>query len=296
MAALHPTSRSRRTDLGVPLAVSRAAWYLLCLVLAAFMLLPLLWMVTIALKGDSDILQFPPSFFPKELHLENFVLGPRQINFYQMLGNTVIVTVLATIGSVLSSMLVGYGLARIPFPGRKFWFYIFTASMFLPPIVGIIPLLRLYVLLGVDDTWVPLIVPAWLANPVFIFLARQYFSAIPYSLDEAAKIDGAGYVRTFFTVMLPITRPLWITMAILAFQATWNDYLNPLIFLTSESKFVLSLGMASFSGQFAGVSTTQYNYYMATNLLYMLPPLLLFFLAQRYFMQGLSALGTTASK
>jgi ABC-type glycerol-3-phosphate transport system permease component len=143
---------------------------------------------------------------------------------------------------------------------------------------------------------VPLIAPAWLANPVFIFLARQYFMAIPYSLDEAAKIDGAGHLRTFFTVMLPLTRPLWMTMAILAFQATWNDYLNPLIFLTTESKFVLSLGMASFSGQFAGVATTQYNYYMATNLLYMLPPLLLFFLAQRYFMDGLSALGTTASK
>ncbi len=96
--------------------------------------------------------------------------------------------------------------------------------------------------------------------------------------------------------MLPITRPLWMTMSILAFQSIWNDYLNPLIFLTTESKFVLSLGMGSFFGGFAGVATTQYNYYMATNLLYMLPPLLLFFLAQRYFMQGLSALGTTASR
>src|SRR5882762_7390072 len=115
-----------RSGLRVPLAVSRAAWYLLCGVLSVSMLLPLLWMITIALKGSADIHQLPPRFFPHEFHFDNFVTGPRQIHFYRLLVNTVIITVVSTVGAVYSSMLVGYGLSRIRFPGRKIWFYLFT--------------------------------------------------------------------------------------------------------------------------------------------------------------------------
>jgi multiple sugar transport system permease protein len=216
------------------------------------------------------------------------------INFGQLFFNSAVITLLNTIGSVISSTIVGYGLSRIRFPGRKIWFYLFVGSMMLPGIVGLIPLFHLYLNLNFYDTWVPLFLPAFFGNPFFIFLARKFYLSVPYSLDEAAKIDGASHFTIFTRIMLPLTRPVWITMAIMAFTATWNDYLNPLVYLYSDSKWTLSLGMASFAGSFAGVATTQWNQYMATNLLYMLPPLIIFFIAQRYFMQGLGSLGSAS--
>lgn len=286
-----PSRRSTPLSIRVPMHVSRLAWYLLCAVLSVSMIFPLVWMLSIALKSDSDINQLPPDLIPKRFIWSNFIDGPKQINFIHLLGNTVTITVLCTIGAVLSSMLVGYGLARIDFTGRKVWFYLFTCSIFLPSIVGIIPLVRFYIAVHLYDSWWPLILPAFLGNPVYIFLARQYYQTIPSSIDEAATIDGAGHWRIFTRIMFPLTKPLWITMAVLSFQAAWNEYLSPLIYLTTDNKYPLSLGMAEFSGAFAGVAVTPYNFYMATNFWYMLPPLVLFFLAQRYFMTGLGSLG-----
>jgi len=260
------------------------------------MVVPLLWMITIGLKSRTAVFDIPPKLLPHEFTWSNFVKGPQVIHFPRLLLNSTIITALSVIGGVMTAMMAGYALARLRFPGRKVWFYLFVGSMLLPGVVGLIPLFQLYKSIGWYDTWLPLIVPAFLGgNPLFIFLARQYFLAIPYSIDEAAKIDGAGHLRIFVSVMLPLTRPAWITMAILAFQASWNDFLNPLVYLYSSGKWPLSVGMASFVSPFAG-KTPDWSYYMATNLLYMLPPLIIFFAAQRYFIQGLGALGSTNQK
>ncbi|HZX03319.1 carbohydrate ABC transporter permease [Kribbella sp.] len=275
----------------VPFLVSRVAWYALCGLLAVSMLLPLVWMISIALKGNGDINQLPPAFLPREFRAANFVDGPAQIGFYRLLLNTVIVTVLSTIGAVVSSMIVGYGISRIDFPGRRFWFALISGSIFVPGIVGLIPLQHLYISLGLIDTWVPLILPAFFGSPIFVFLARQYYQSIPRYLDESATIDGAGHWMIFTRIMIPLTKPVWITVAIMSFQLAWNDYLSPLVYLQDAKKFTLPLGMAAFLSDQAG---SQYNYYMATNLLFVVPPLVLFFLAQRYFMEGLGALGTIA--
>lgn len=281
-----------------PSAITRnALWYVFVGVLCAVMLLPIFWMLTIALKSKSAVFAIPPEFFPKEFHWENFINGPQAIDFWRLFLNSLIITVLSVFGAVASSMLVGYGIARIKFFGRKFWFYCFVASMMLPPIIGLIPLFSLYLKINWYDTWLPLIVPAFLGgNPIYIFLARQFYLSIPHELDEAAKVDGASHFTIFTRIMIPLTRPLWITMAIMAFLAAWNSYLEPLVYLYSSDKWPLSVGMASFVGSFAGVATTQWNLYMATNLLYMLPPLIVFFIAQRYFMQGLSSLATTSRR
>ncbi|MCX4903526.1 carbohydrate ABC transporter permease [Streptomyces sp. NBC_00878] len=272
--------------------VRTASWYAVALLISSVMVLPLLWMLTIALKGQSAVFQVPPRLLPDEFHFENFIDGPKAIHFPRLLLNSLVITGLSVLGGVMTAMMTGYALARLRFPGRRLWFYVFVGSMMLPPVVGIIPLFQLFKDIGWYDTWLPLIVPAFLGgNPLFIFLARQYFLSVPHSIDEAAKVDGAGHIRIFFSVMLPITRPAWITMSILAFQFSWNDYLNPLIYLYSSEKWPLSVGMASFVSQFAG-QTPDWNLYMAANLLYMLPPLAVFFVAQRYFIQGLSALGT----
>jgi multiple sugar transport system permease protein len=275
----------------VPFMVSRVAWYALCGLLAVSMLLPLVWMLSIALKGNGDINQLPPAFLPREFRAANFVDGPAQIGFYRLLLNTMIVTLLSTIGAVVSSMVVGYGISRIDFPGRRFWFALISGSIFVPGIVGLIPLQHLYINLGLIDTWVPLILPAFFGSPIFVFLARQYYQSIPKYLDESATIDGAGHWMIFTRIMVPLTKPVWITVAIMSFQLSWNDYLSPLVYLQDAKKFTLPLGMAAFLSDQAG---SQYNYYMATNLLFVVPPLVLFFLAQRYFMEGLGALGTIA--
>lgn len=285
-----------KSDMQSQRVIKISLWYIVVLVVVVAMLFPLFWMITVALKSNNDVFHLPPQFLPQEFDWENFIKGPLTINFGQLFINSVLITVLNTVGAVTSSMLVGYGLARICFPGRKLWFYAFVGSMMLPGIVTLLPLFHLYLAVNWYDTWLPLIVPSFFGNPLYIFLARQFYLSIPFSWDEAAKVDGAGHLRIFWSIMVPLTRPIWLTMAIMTFTTTWNDYLNPLIYLYSNSKWTLSLGMASFAGSFAGVATTPWNLYMATNILYMLPPLLVFFVAQRYFIQGLSALNTSASK
>jgi len=254
---------------------------------SAIMLLPFFWMITTALKTNNGIYHLPPQFIPHSFDLANFGEGMRAVHFSRLFINTAIIAALSTIGSVASSMFVGYGLSRIRFPGRRIWFYVFVGSMMLPGIVSLIPMFRLYLSIGWYNTWLPLIVPAWFGNPFFIFLARQYYFSVPRSLDEAAKLDGAGHFTILTRIMIPMTRPVWITMAIFSFQGAWNDYLQPLVYLYSQPKWTLSLGMASFSG----VYNTPWNEYMATDLIYMLPPLIIFFVAQKYFMQGLGSLG-----
>jgi multiple sugar transport system permease protein len=279
-----------------PRLAGTTAWYVTALFICSVMIVPLLWMITIGLKSRTAVFDIPPKLLPHEFTWSNFIKGPEVIHFPRLLLNSTIITALSVVGGVLTAMMAGYALARLRFPGRKLWFYLFVGSMLLPGVVGLIPLFQLYKSIGWYDTWLPLIVPAFLGgNPLFIFLARQYFLAIPYSIDEAAKIDGAGHFRIFTQVMLPLTRPAWITMSILAFQASWNDFLNPLVYLYSSDKWPLSVGMASFISPFAG-KTPDWSYYMATNLLYMLPPLIVFFAAQRYFIQGLGALGSTNQK
>lgn len=279
-----------------PRVIGTTAWYVVALFVGAVMIVPLLWMITIGLKSGTAVFDIPPKLLPREWKWSNFVNGPKAIHFPRLLLNSFLITGLSVIGGVMTAMMAGYALARLRFPGRKLWFYLFVGSMLLPGVVGLIPLFQLYKSIGWYDTWLPLIVPAFLGgNPLFIFLARQYFLAIPYSIDEAAKLDGAGHFRIFTQVMLPLTRPAWLTMAILAFQASWNDYLNPLVYLYSSGKWPLSVGMAAFISPFAG-KTPDWSYYMATNLLYMLPPLIIFFAAQRYFIQGLGALGSTNQK
>ena len=279
-----------------PRLIGTTSWYVVAVFICAVMVVPLLWMITIGLKSRTAVFDIPPKLLPHEWTWSNFINGPKAIHFPKLLLNSFIITGLSVIGGVMTAMMAGYALARLRFPGRKVWFYLFVGSMLLPGVVGLIPLFQMYKSIGWYDTWLPLIVPAFLGgNPLFIFLARQYFLAIPYSIDEAAKIDGAGHLRIFVSVMLPLTRPAWLTMAILAFQASWNDYLNPLVYLYSSGKWPLSVGMASFISPFAG-KTPDWSYYMATNLLYMLPPLIIFFAAQRYFIQGLGALGSTNQK
>jgi len=280
--------RSRKTSRFVGNIIRGAVLWVLSLA----MLLPLLWMITAALKSNSAIMSIPPQWFPKEFHFENFPQGLAAVSFWPRFVNTIFISAMCVVGQVLSCSLVGYSLSRVKFPGRKFWFYVFVSSMMLPAMVGLIPVYRLWTGLGALNTYWPLILPAFLGSPFYTFLIRQFLMGVPKSFDEAAKIDGAGHLRILFQIIMPIIKPALITIVIMQFQASWNEYLSPLIYLIDGEKWTLSLAVASYSTLYA----VEWNKFMATDLVYMLPTLILFFCAQKYFMQGLGSLTTAGLK
>jgi multiple sugar transport system permease protein len=266
--------------------------YLILIIGSISMIYPLFWMFIIALKGDNDIFSLPPDWYPKEFNWNNFVVGTAQIHFWRAFSNSLVIAILCTIGQIISSVLVGYGLGRLRFPGRKLWFSLFIGSLMLPGFIGLIPLFHLYSSLGWYDTWLPIIVPAFFGNATFSFLFIQFSSTIPISYDEAAKIDGANDLRVLWNVIVPMSLPIIITMVIFSFQGSWNQYLEPVIYLVDETKWPLAVAMASY----ASTWTTQWNYFMAADLLYMLPMLIIFFIGQKYFMQGLGSVNSAGLK
>lgn len=266
--------------------------YVLLTIFAIPMILPLIWMVSVALQSGSAIFTVPPRWIPKEFMWSNFSKAINQIGFWQKALNTLIITVLSTIGQVVSCTLVAYALSRLNFPGKKIWFYIIIASMMLPGFVSIVPVFRLFSKIGWYDTWLPLIVPAFLGGSFYIFLLRQYMMGIPKSFDEAAKIDGANHFQILTKIIAPMCKPAITVVIIMQVQSSWNDYLTPLIYLKSQSKWTLSLALAQFSGQYA----TSWNLFMAADLIYMLPMVILFFALQKYFMQGLGSLNSAGFK
>jgi len=256
------------------------------------MLLPLLWMLSTALKGDESIYAYPPEWIPSTFHWENFARGIEQAVFWQKFLNSAIITVTATIGQVLSCMIVAYPLARIRFPGRAFWFYCIIGSMMLPSMVSFLPVFKVFSAIGWYNTWLPLIVPSWLGGPFYTFLLRQYYMTIPTSFDEAAKIDGASHLSILFRIIAPMSLPAITVIVIGQALASWSDFFSPLIYLPDQSKWTLSLAMANFTSQYH----TVWNLFMAIALMYMLPSVIIFFVAQRYFMQGLGSLNTVGLK
>jgi multiple sugar transport system permease protein len=204
-----------------------------------------------------------------------------------LLRNTVWITALSMFGTLLSCSWVVYGFARFRFPGRDFFFLLLLATMMLPAHVTLIPLFILFREFNWLNTYLPLIVPAFFGNAFFIFLLRQFFMTIPTELDDAAKIDGCSYVGIWWRILLPLTKPALATVAIFSFIGNWNEFLLPLIYLNDESKFTLTLGLATFRGLYH----TQWGYLMAASVTVLLPCLVVFFLAQRSFVEGITFSG-----
>ncbi len=258
------------------------------LIFGAFMFtLPLIVMVSTSLKSYTEINQYPPSFFPNQVIFSNYgeAWGYQTTNFPRWTFNTVFIIVMTVPGVVLTSSLCAYGFARLKFPGRNLWFMLTLASIMLPNQVTLIPLYILFQKLGWLNTFAPLIVPAWFGGGALnIFLLRQFFMQIPRELDEAAIIDGAGHLRIWWSIYLPLARPALISVALLTVLAIWNDFLGPFIYLTTPDNFTLALGLNAFRGYFAQVPRN--DYIMAISTLMVLPMILMFLFAQRYIVQG----------
>ncbi|QQE13884.1 carbohydrate ABC transporter permease [Planctomycetota bacterium] len=262
---------------------------------ATLLMLPFIWLVSNSLKTDQEI-SIINQFFPKVIQWENYPKALEKMGFviengvphFPALANTIVITVLCVFGQVISSSLVGYGFARYRFRGRNILFMIMLSTMMLPAQVTMIPVFLLFRSVGWIDSLLPLIIPAWFGTPFFIFMFRQFFSQIPESLLEAARIDGASNLRIYFTIMLPLSAPVVAIVAIYTFMFAWNDFMSPLIYLNSPEMRTLALELNTFNGQYG----VQYReLLMAASFLTMLPCIILFFAAQKYFMDNAASSG-----
>jgi multiple sugar transport system permease protein len=271
------------------LRASRMIIYALLILGTVVFVLPFLWMVSTALKQSQEVFTFPPTFWPSSLQWNNFIEGWTVLPFNTFLFNTLLITTAAVLGNMVSCILPAYAFARLEARGKRIAFALMLATMMIPVEVTLVPMFIVFSKLNMVNTFWPLILPAWFGYAYFIFLLRQFFMTIPREYDEAARIDGAGYFRTLWSVILPQARPAIATVAIFAFVGNWNNLLAPIIYLRSQEKFTLVLGLQLFQGQFQ----TYYNQMMAVALITLLPILIIFLLAQRTFIEGanLSGLG-----
>jgi multiple sugar transport system permease protein len=261
-------------------------WALL-LGLAVLFILPFLWMVSTSLKEQNEVFAFPPSFFPTSFEWQNYPDGWNILPFNTFLKNSLIVTTANVIGNLISCSLVAYGFARLRARGKNVLFVLLLATIMIPREVTIVPRFILFSEMGLVNTFWPLILPAWFGYPFFIFLLRQFFMTIPRDLDDAARIDGASHLRIFWDIILPLSRPALATVAIFAFIGNWTNVLDPMIYIRSTDLYTLALGL----NLFRGPAFTQFNWLMAVSIITLLPVLLVFFVAQRTFVRGVTLTG-----
>ncbi len=269
--------------------IINTASYVLLILLAFVFVFPFLWMISTALKLPSEAYTLPPRLIPKTFTLENFIEGWRYADFTRYTINTLIVALSATLGAVFSAAIVAYGFARFRSRYNGLLFAVVLATMMLPSQVTLIPTYLLFTKLGWLDTLKPLIIPSFFGGGAFnIFLLRQFLKTIPKDLDEAASIDGANSFQIFYRILLPAIRPALITVGLMSVTYHWNDYFSPLIYLNSDRKFTLAIGLRFFENSFG---SAQIQMLMAVSFITVIPVLVLFFIGQRYFVQGITMTG-----
>lgn len=264
-------------------------------VLSVAFVLPLLWMFATSLKPITETLTSPPKWVPSKVLWSNYPdaikYNSEQLGYIPFLvyaRNTIIVTILTVVGAVVSNSLVAYSFSRLKWPGRDAFFAVTLATMMIPFPVLMVPTFALFRWLGWVGTFKPLWVPAFFASAFSIFLLRQFFKTIPMELSEAAKLDGCSELRIFTDIIVPLAKPALTVVAVFTFMGSWNDFLGPLIYLVDQNTFTLSLGLSAYQTQHGG---TPWNLLMAATLLVILPVILVFFFAQKVFIQGIATSG-----
>jgi multiple sugar transport system permease protein len=263
-----------------------SGWHLVLIPLALVMILPLVWMLVTSFETLNETRTFPPLLYPHHIQVGNYREVLQQVPFARWFANTVIVTTLSVIGNLVFCSLAGYAFARIKFFGREAVFLMVLATLMIPFQVVIIPTFLIVRQLHLIDTLGALVVPN-LAGAFGIFMLRQFFKTLPVELEEAARMDGASRLGVLIKIVLPLSGPALATLAVITFMWTWNDFLWPLVTIYNPNNMTLQLGLSTFQG--AHASNT--NLLMAANVMSILPVLILFFLAQRYFIRGIATTG-----
>jgi ABC-type glycerol-3-phosphate transport system permease component len=256
---------------------------------AVIIMVPFYWMIATSLKEPGNLYLYPPQWIPNPIRWENFRDVWNEVPFATFTKNTAIIVTLVMIGTLLSCSFSAYGFARLRAPGRDLIFMIVLATMMLPGAVTLVPTYIAFNKLGWINSILPLVVPAFFGAPFFIFLLRQFYLSIPKELEESGRIDGASSFRIWWDVMLPLTKPALATVAVFTFFATYNDFFGPLIYLNSESKQTIAVGLSYFTGS-RNVGP-QMHLLMAMTLMATIPSLIVFIFAQRYFVQSIVTTG-----
>lgn len=252
------------------------------ILVAISMILPFLWMISTSLKTNSNVFVVPPQWIPNPVVLENYPLVFEKVPFLRYFFNTAFVAFFKLLGEVGVSALVAYGFARFNFKGKKILFMFLLATIMLPGESTLVPSFIFWSHLGFIDTYIPLILPAFGGQAVFIFFLVQYFSSIPKDFYEAAYISGASSLKIFFKIYVPMSIPALISVSIWSFMGSWNDLLAPLIYINDQMKFTIQIGLAMFQGMFE----VNWPLLMAATTLSLIPVILLFFSLQKYFVQS----------
>ena len=263
--------------------------YILVIIVAALVALPFIWMVVSAFKSQRELFAYPPTFFPTEWKWENFTVAASRgsISFWAMFLNSMKIAVPSTLFNVIFSSLAGYAFARLRFPGRDKIFMCFLAAMMVPFVITLIPRFLLFRDLGFYDTYVPLIVPAMFGTPFSIFLTRQFFMTLPKELEEAAIVDGCSHVRIWWQIFMPLCKPIISTLTVFQFQSSYNDFMGPIIYIATDAKFTVQMGLSSFRNSF----TSRYDLIMAGSILALIPIIILFVCCQKYIVRGIAMSG-----
>lgn len=256
--------------------------------LAVIFVIPFLWVISISLRSENSIFS-QGSWIPKVFLWSNYVAALHYFPFFRDTLNTLIITVPSVLGSLISSALVAYGLAHLEWRGKNSVFLVIMSHMLIPIWVTIIPLYVIFFHLHMIDTFGPLILPNLFGSAFSIFLFRQFFLRQPKALLDAARMDGASELRIFSTIVMPMSKPAILVVLLLSFVWNWTDFFGPLVYLSNPAKYTLMLGLATFQGK----HLTLWPELMAANVMVIAPVLILFFFAQRHFMEGISLTGTT---
>lgn len=275
------SSRSRRTK------QAKAFAYVVCTIIGIMYIFPFYWMVITALKTDVQIFKWPPDLIPLTPVWSNFIEATRYIPFWRYMGNTVVICTLAVIGTVISCVLTAYGFSRVNWRGRDVVFAVYLSTIMLPGQVTMIPLYIVFRNLGWVGTIKPLVVPTFFGSAFYVFLLRQFMMTIPVELTDAALIDGANEAQTLWSVILPLLKPAISTVALFTFLGNYRDFLGPLIYLTEQKQWTISLGLQMFKNMYGA----QWQLMMAASALTMLPTVVLFFFTQRTFIEGITMTG-----
>jgi multiple sugar transport system permease protein len=260
---------------------------LLAYLVGAAFFLPLFWMVSTALKTPGQTFLSPPAWIPSPFAWENFPEAVTYIPFGLYTLNTLRIAIPSVFGTLLSCSLVGYGLSRVRAPGRDFFFYMMLSTMMVPWAVTMVPLFIMFKHLGWTGTYLPLIAPSFFGSAYYIFLFRQFFLTIPMELSDAAVVDGCSHLGIFWRIILPLAKPIIVTVGLFRFNAAWSDYLAPLIFLNRREQFTIALGLTYFLDH----DQPLWNLAMAATTVAVVPVIAIFLVAQRSFIEGITLTG-----
>lgn len=257
------------------------------ILLSVLFAFPFIWLLSTSLKTTQEIFRVPPDIIPRSIQWKNYEMAVSEIPFFSYTFNTLFVTGMSIIGQLFASTLVAYSVSLVEWKGKKLVFGLILSTMMIPIQVTMVPVYIVFSKLHLVGSFWPLIIPTFTGAPLYIFLLRQFYMGIPQSLLAAAKIDGATELRTFVQIVLPLCKPAVASVAVVTFLYTWSDFLGPLIYLNKQEMFTLTLGLQGFLGQ----HTVEWNKLMAASALFTFPVIMLFFVAQKQFIQGITLTG-----